>query len=67
MLGSVLDPASLALQQGGIRCSHNWYCSADAGPASLGVLYEQLVRQSLFLACMDCFYVIGWLNVLRSL
>ena len=36
--------------------------SADAGPASLGIVYEQLIRQSSFLAFMDCFRVIDWLN-----
>ena len=39
------------------------FTSADAGPASLGLLYQQLVRQSLFLAFMDCFRVIGWLTI----
>jgi DHA2 family multidrug resistance protein len=39
------------------------FTSADAGPASLGLLYQQLVRQSLFLAFMDCFRVIGWLTL----
>jgi len=39
------------------------FTSADAGPASLGVVYQQLLRQSIFLSFMDCFRVIGWLTV----
>ena len=39
------------------------FTSADAGPASLGVVYQQLLRQSIFLSFMDCFRVIGWLKV----
>jgi DHA2 family multidrug resistance protein len=39
------------------------FTSADAGPASLGVVYQQMLRQSLFLAFMDCFRVIGWLTL----
>ena len=31
--------------------------SADAEPATLGVVYRQLLRQSEFLAFMDCFRV----------
>jgi len=37
--------------------------SADAGPAALGVIYQQLLHQSAFLAFMDCFRVIGWLTL----
>jgi DHA2 family multidrug resistance protein len=68
VLGSSLDSASQALQQGAhslaSQLTHYGYSSADAGPASLGIVYDQLVRQSLFLAFMDCFRVIGWLNIL---
>src|SRR5579863_3549555 len=39
------------------------FSAADAGPASLGVVYQQLLRQSLFLGFMDCFRVIGWLTL----
>lgn len=68
VLGSSLDSASQALQQGAhslvSQLIQYGYSGADAGPASLGIVYDQLVRQSLFLAFMDCFRVIGWLNVL---
>jgi hypothetical protein len=39
------------------------FASADAGGASLGLVYQQLLRQSAFLAFMDCFRVIAWLTV----
>jgi len=39
------------------------FTSADAGPATLGILYQQLLHQSAFLAFMDCFRVIGWLTL----
>jgi DHA2 family multidrug resistance protein len=68
VLGSNLNSASQALQQGAHSLAsqllHYGLSSADAGPASLGIVYQQLIRQSLFLAFMDCFRVIGWLNVL---
>jgi MFS transporter, DHA2 family, multidrug resistance protein len=68
VLGSSLDSASQALQQGAHslipQLVQHGFSNADAGAASLGVVYEQLIRQSLFLAYMDCFRVIGWLNVL---
>ena len=68
VLGSTLDSASQAIQQGGHSLSaqllQHGLSSADAATASLGVVYEQLIRQSLFLAYMDCFRVIAWLNVL---
>jgi len=68
VLGSSLDPASQALQQVGpsiaAQLIHRGFTSADAGPATLGIIYDQLIRQSLFLAFMDCFRVIGWLYVL---
>jgi hypothetical protein len=66
--GSSLDSVSRALQQGTqslvSQLIHYGYSSADAGAASLGIVYDQLVRQSLFLAFMDCFRVIGLLNIL---
>lgn len=37
--------------------------SADAGPASIGIVYQQLLRQSTFLAFMDSFRVIGWVTL----
>jgi DHA2 family multidrug resistance protein len=66
-LGSHLAASSQSLQQTtqrmlGYLMQHG-FTSADAGPASLGLLYQQLVRQSLFLAFMDCFRVIGWLTL----
>jgi DHA2 family multidrug resistance protein len=39
------------------------FTSADAGPASLALIYQQLLRQSAFLAFMDCFRVIAWLTL----
>ena len=33
------------------------FAIADAEPATLGVVYRQLLRQSEFLAFMDCFRV----------
>jgi DHA2 family multidrug resistance protein len=66
-LGSHLAASSQSLQQTTQRMldylMQHGFTSADAGPASLGFLYQQLVRQSLFLAFMDCFRVIGWLTL----
>jgi MFS transporter, DHA2 family, multidrug resistance protein len=39
------------------------FTSADAGPATLGVAYQQLLHQSEFLAFMDCFRVFAWLTL----
>jgi len=39
------------------------FTKADASAGVLGVVYEQLGRQSLFLAFMDCFRVIGWVTL----
>ena len=68
VLGSPLDSASQALQQGApslaAQLIHHGLNAADAGPASLGIFYGQLLQQSLFLAFMDCFRVIGWLSAL---
>lgn len=68
VLGSALDSASQAIQQGThslvTQLVHYGFTAADAGPASLGFVYQQLLNQSLFLAFMDCFRMIGWLNVL---
>jgi DHA2 family multidrug resistance protein len=66
-LGSHLGSSSQSLQQSTQgMVSHLMqygFTSADAGPASLGVVYQQLLRQSIFLSFMDCFRVIGWLTV----
>ena len=67
VLGSALDSASQAVQQGAhslaTQLIQYGFTRADAGPASLSLVYEQLLHQSLFLAFMDCFRVIGWLNI----
>lgn len=67
VLGTSLSSASQALQQGGhslvVHLVQHGITGADAGPASLGIVNQQLIHQSLFLAYMDCFRVIGWLNV----
>jgi len=67
VLGSTLDSASQAVQQGvhslALQLVHYGFTAADAGPASLGIVYEQLLHQSMFLAFMDCFRVIAWLNI----
>jgi DHA2 family multidrug resistance protein len=66
-LGSHLGTSSQSLQQNTqSMVSHLMqygFTSADAGPASLGVVYQQLLRQSVFLGFMDCFRVIGWLTL----
>jgi len=68
VLASALDSASQAFQQGShslaAQLVQYGFTSADAGPASLGFVYQQLLHQSLFLAFMDCFRVIGWFNLL---
>jgi MFS transporter, DHA2 family, multidrug resistance protein len=68
VLASTLDPASQAIQQGthslATQLVQYGFTPADAGSASLGIVYGQLLHQSLFLAFMDCFRVIGWLNLL---
>jgi|GEM_PF-6555237 len=68
VLSSSLDPASQALQQRSVpligQLIHHGLSSSDASSASIGIIYEQLIRQSFFLAYMDCFRVFGWLNVL---
>jgi DHA2 family multidrug resistance protein len=68
ILGSSLDPTSQVLQQGTFplirQLIHHGFSGADAGSASIGIIYEQLIRQSLALAYMDCFRVFAWLNLL---
>lgn len=63
-LGSNLGSSSQSLQQSaqGIvsHLMQYGFSSADAVPASLGVVYQEMLRQSAFLAFMDCFRVIGW-------
>ncbi len=67
-LGSHLASSSQSLQQNsdgmvGYLMQHG-FSSVDAGGASLGVVYQQLLHQSVFLAFMDCFRVIGWLTII---
>jgi len=68
VLGSALNSSTQAVQQGAhslvTQLIHFGFTSADAGSASLNIIYEQLLHQSMFLAFMDCFRAIGWLNVL---
>ena len=63
MLGSALGSASQAIQQREhslvLQLMHYGFTSADAASASLGIVYEQLLRQSLFLSFMDCFRVVA--------
>ncbi|UWZ86787.1 DHA2 family efflux MFS transporter permease subunit [Occallatibacter riparius] len=67
-LGSNLSAASQSIQQGAhalaSQLAQHGFTSADAGPAALGLVYERLLHESLFLAFMDCFRVLGWLNLL---
>lgn len=39
------------------------FTKPDAGAGVLGVVYRQIGEQSLFLAFMDCFRVIGWVTL----
>jgi DHA2 family multidrug resistance protein len=39
------------------------FTKADASAGVAGVVYNQIARQSLFLAFMDCFRVIGWVTL----
>ena len=66
-LGSHLASSSQSLQQstaGAVSSlMQHGLTSADASGASVGLVYQQLLRQSAFLAFMDCFRVIGWLTM----
>jgi DHA2 family multidrug resistance protein len=66
-LVSHLDSSSQAFQQGGralrTYLMQHGLTSADAIAAVPGVVYRQLTGQSLFLAFMDCFRVIGWITL----
>jgi DHA2 family multidrug resistance protein len=42
---------------------HHGIPSADAGAASLALVYRELLHQSEFLAFMDCFRVFAWLSL----
>jgi len=66
-LSSHLSSSAQSVQQNSSEMMHyliqHGFTSADAGSASLGVVYRQLLHQSIFLAFMDCFRVIGWLTL----
>ncbi len=66
-LASHLGDSSQALQQSTQGMAQylvqHGMTSADAGPASLGVLHRLLEQQSLFLSFMDCLRVFSWLTV----
>jgi MFS transporter, DHA2 family, multidrug resistance protein len=66
-LGSHLASSSQSLQQNSLGMvsylMQHGVTSADAGGASLVVVYQELPRQSAFLTFMDCFRVIGWLTL----
>ena len=66
-LASHLDAGSQVIQQLGKATAgylmQLGFTKADASAGVLGVVYEQIGRQSLFLAFMDCFRVIGWITL----
>jgi MFS transporter, DHA2 family, multidrug resistance protein len=66
-LAAHLDSGSQVVQQmshtvTGYLMQHG-FTKADAASGVLGVVYNQIARQSLFLAFMDCFVVIGWVTL----
>jgi len=67
-LGSHLGSSSQALHDNtaGLiqQLMQYGFTSADAEPATLGVVYQQLLHQSAFLAFMDCFRVFAWLTLI---
>jgi DHA2 family multidrug resistance protein len=64
---SHLDAASQAIRQLGRATTEylvqHGLTKADAVAGIPGLVYEQIGRQSLFLAFMDCFRVIGWITL----
>jgi DHA2 family multidrug resistance protein len=66
-LGSEIASSSPSLQQSTASVAsqlvQRGYSGADAGPAALGFIYQQLLHQSAFLAFMDCFRAIGILTL----
>jgi DHA2 family multidrug resistance protein len=66
-LVSHLDASSQVLQQLGKATTgylmQHGFTRADAAAGVLGVVYDQIGRQSLFLAFMDCFRIIGWVTL----
>jgi DHA2 family multidrug resistance protein len=66
-LVSHLDAGSQVLQQLGKTTTgylmQHGFTKADSAAGVLGVVYNQIGQQSLFLAFMDCFRVIGWVTL----
>jgi MFS transporter, DHA2 family, multidrug resistance protein len=66
-LGSHLGSSSQVLHDNtaGLinQLMHYGFTSADAVPATLGVVYRELLHQSEFLAFMDCFRLFAWLSL----
>jgi DHA2 family multidrug resistance protein len=66
-LVSHLDSGSQALQQAEHALTRyltqHGFTTADAIAAAPGVVFRQIEGQSLFLAFMDCFRVIGWITL----
>jgi DHA2 family multidrug resistance protein len=66
-LGSHLGSSSQALHDNSAGLTQQLIqyglSSADAGMATLGIVYRQLLQQSEFLAFMDCFRVFAWLSL----
>lgn len=66
-VGGSLAASSQSLQQS-IRATAGYlmekgFSAADAVPGTYAILYRNLLRQTQFLAFMDCFRVIGWLTL----
>jgi DHA2 family multidrug resistance protein len=66
-LGSNVGSSSQALHDNSAgliqQLMQHGLTSADAGTATLGIIYRQLLQQSEFLAFMDCFRVFAWLSL----
>ncbi len=66
-LVSHLDSGSQAFQQTAHTLTRylmqHGFTSADAATAAPGAVYRQIAGQSLFLAFMDCFRIIGWITL----
>jgi DHA2 family multidrug resistance protein len=66
-LGARLGGSSQILRQStdgmAMRLTQHGLSGADAGPVALGAVYQQMIRQSTFLAFMDCFRVLGWISL----
>jgi DHA2 family multidrug resistance protein len=66
-LGSNVGSSSQALHENSAglvqQLLQHGATSVDAGTATLGIVYRQLLQQSEFLAFMDCFRVFAWLSL----